>query len=226
MITLSPIWFAEDPLDYEHKQYKLLAYLLEADNDFKSNKLDRYFEDIRYHLKNMECFLHTRRYLDAKGRLVTEEQEQHFKKVTSYPDDDPRTEELLKIAKWAEKKLKKSMNDGLALWKIVENSLHVFYIGEQRDKNEGYVIIQYVGSPIVEIFKFDYKPRAKDVTFKSAGHMETTSKNYKNVIEKLSGNKKTMFIGVTSPHAYGTKETVLPVLRRVMVSKIFSVKTL
>jgi hypothetical protein len=89
MKTLSSIWFA-DKFDLEYNQYVLLDYLQRAENDFKNFKIDSYLFDVRFHCKNLECFLTTRTFMEAKDRPIKDTRAERFRKLMKLPDDDER----------------------------------------------------------------------------------------------------------------------------------------
>lgn len=225
-MELSPIWFIEPSTDEEYHRYQMLAYLQEVKEDFKLHKISKFLEDVRYHAKNIECFVSTRQCLETKERKLTDEQAELFKKVTRLPDDDPQYVEMMNTVKYAHKKLQKTLKEGANVWKRIENDLNVFFIGEQKDIHQGFVIIQYAESPVVEAYKFNYNIKSLELVFKSVGHHESGDKTFKDVRSKLLSASKmadaeALFIGVRSSRAYNTKESVLPVLKQMLVSRVF-----
>jgi len=227
MKSLSPTWFLENS-DLEYNQYILLAYLQEVREDFKQNKLARFLEDVRFHAKNVESFATTRELLVTKDRPLTPEQKILFKEMTSLPDSDPKNASMMETAKWASTKLQRILKQVSSIWRKIESDLNVFYVEKIIDKTHGYLVIRYVGSPIVEIFKMEYKPKNQEVIFKLVGYRESAFDDFSDISKNLlteSGEDESMIIGVTSDRAYSTKDAVLLILKTLLVTKVFNSKS-
>ena len=224
---MASTWFCKFPIDFERSRYVLLDYLQHVEKDFAQDNISKYLFDVRFHCKNLESFLNTRQCLESIIPLNKEQQLQ-FKEMIALPDTDSRYIEIMDIVKWGIPHLQKSLKTGSAIWKKVEGSLNVFYIGTTHilENNTGFIILRYGGSPIVEAYKFEYKPKTKDIAFHLIGYREAGAKaDYGDVCESIlkeNNEKDAVIIGVESLHAYKTKDSVLPVLRHVLTTKVFN----
>jgi hypothetical protein len=224
MKALSATWFLEKT-DFEYNQYVLLAYIQKVKEEFRQYKLEHFLNEVKYHAKNVECFSTTRQILETKERPLSEEQLALAKEMLSLPDSDPRNAEMMNTAKWATKELQKVLKQGSAIWRKIESDLNVFYVEKIVDRYSGYLVIRYVGSPIVEIFKMEYKPRSQEVSFKLVGYRESVNNDLSDISKDLiteSGEPEAMIIEVTSEKAYNTKEAVLPILKNLLATKVFN----
>jgi hypothetical protein len=84
MDTLPVNWYIQPPIDFEHKQYVLLGYLLKVDESFMKKKLSPFLLNMEsvigelYHFKNSyinikkEFNKHRYYYFDDNSKLVGE----------------------------------------------------------------------------------------------------------------------------------------------------------
>ena len=218
----------EKPIDFEHKQYVLLDYLQRVEKGFKQYNLADFLYEARYHSKNMECFITIRSLLELRDiPSPTEEQREYFKSVTNKPDNDPDLLETIKIAKWSIKKLQDVIKRGGEIFKKIESSLVCYTIGRpDADKNTGYLIVRYAGSPVFEVYKYIYDYTFKDVTFSLFKYYDMpTMADFMDVRDKvlLDENKSDdLFIAVESNLSFDTKKSVFPVLNHVFSTKIYN----
>jgi hypothetical protein len=226
-MNLSPIWFIEKPIDFEHKQYVLLAYLQKVEKGFKANNLADFLYETRYHSKNIECFLTIRSLLELRDVPgPTDEQREYFKTVAAKPDDNPDLMEAIKISKWSIKKLQDTIKTGSEVFKKIESNLKMYCIGKPMDKNTGYLLLRYAGSPVFECYKFIYDPTFKDVTFTLHQYYDMPTKSdfidvkLKVLEEEYKAND--LFVAVESDISYDTRKSVFPVLNHLFASKIYN----
>lgn len=226
MKTLSSIWFAKK-FDYEYNQYILLDYLQRAENEFKNFNISNYLFDVRWHSKNLECFLTTRTFMETKDRPVKDANAQRFKKLMKLPDDDDRVKGIYEIVKWSIPKLQECLKKGTQAWKKIESGMHVFYVGSNSlpDRNEGYVLLRQAGSVIVEVHKFVCKPKTKEIEFALAEYIDAPGKmdygDVRQIILKKTNELDGMFIGIDCDLAFGSK-SILMVAKHILSTKIFS----
>jgi len=227
-MLLSPIFFVEQPIDYEHKQYVLMDYIQKVEKGFRQNNLAEFFNEARYHSKNLECFLTIRSLLELKDvPAPTEDQRAYFKSIASLPDDDERTVEVMKIAKWSIKKMQDLVKTGAEIFRKIESNLNMYYIGRTTsDKNTGYLLIRYAGSPVFECYKYIYDPTFKDVTFSLHKYYDMPTKaDFGDVkIQVLLEENKSddLFVAVESTLSYDTRKSVFPVLVQLFATKIYN----
>lgn len=214
-------------MDFEHKQYVLLAYLQKVDKGFKANNLADYLYEVRYHLKNIECFLTIKSLLDLRDMpSPTEKQRELLKKVCSGMESDPMHKEAIKIAKWASEKLQDAVRNGILSFKKIESNLKIYSIGGIIDKRSGYLLVRYAGSPVFESYKFVYDNEHKDTTFTLFNYYDmepkATFSDVKSKILDEENKSNDLFLAVESNLSYDTRKSVFPVLNHIFPAKIFS----
>lgn len=224
-MQLSPTFFIEDPVDLEHKQYVLLGFLQKVEKMFKENDVTL-LDEVKYHTKNVECFSNTRGMLEGRGfPELTDGQRKLHEGIRNLPDAHPDYKESLKICKWALKKLQEKSKEGGLIYKRVEGSLNMYFIGRELSQNTGHLMIRYLGSTIAEVYKMAYNPDKKEVTFKSVGNYQMPGKkDFGDVkVEVLAKEKKAddLFIAVEGQMSFNTKKTTLPVLKGLLITNVF-----
>jgi len=224
-MLLSPTFFLEEPCDLEHKQYVLLAFLQKIEKMYKENDITL-LDEVRYHTKNVECFSNTRGMLEGRGfpELSNKDKKLH-EAIRNLPDSHPDYKESLKICKWALKKLQEKSKEGGLIYKRVELSMKMYYIGRELNQNSGYLMLRYLGSTVAEVFKMNYNESRKEVTFKSVGNYSMPGKkDFGDVkVEVLDKEKKAddLFIAVEGQMSFNTKKTTLPVLKGLLITNVF-----
>jgi len=220
--SLTQTWFLKPPFDLEHKQYVLLAYIRDADTDFSANKLSPYFDDVRAQLKNVECYSSIRGLLKREGEDFTKADIKNIEYIANLPDSHPDRKEVDKIVKWSLDKLKDLQRRGSDVWKHIENSLAMSFIGHKpRRVKGGYMFIRYPGSWIVETYKF--WTEKDQVVSEFIGLDENKATNYSDVIERYSGvHEDFAYIAVEPTKPFNTKDGLLPVVHQVIKSKVIT----
>jgi hypothetical protein len=226
-MNLSHTWFVEQPVDFEHKQYVLLDYIQKADAAFNEYNLRDYFYETRYHAKNLECFTAVRSLLEIRDvPNPTQDQRDYFKGITARPDDDPDLVEAMRIAKWAQKKLQGTVKRGTEVFKKIEQSLKMYFIGKIHDKNTGYLMVRYANADTFECYKFIYDFTFKDATFSFyTNYRMSNDADFTDVkLRVLEDENKSddLFIAVESEISFNTKKSLFPVLNHLFATKIFN----
>lgn len=224
-MILSPVWFLEKQIDLEYQQYVLLGFLQKIEKMFKENDITL-LEEVKYHSKNIECYINTRALLTMKGfPEPTEKHRKLHKQITSLPDSDVQYQEAVKICKWSLKKLQEKVKEGGVIHKRVEGSLKMYFIGKETLRTSGYLMIRYMGSSVCEVHRMIYDERTKTVVIK---HLKNYSmpgkKDFGDVkIQVLEDEKKMddLFVAVEGQLSYNTKKTTIPVLKSLLITNVF-----
>ena len=66
---LDPEWIYQDPIDFEHKKYKLLAYLQKCDKRFDELKIYPDFVELSLHLANLQSISKENTMLTTKKKF-------------------------------------------------------------------------------------------------------------------------------------------------------------
>ena len=76
---LDPEWIFQDPIDFEHKKYTLLAYLQKCDKRFDELKIYPDFVELSLHLANLQSISKENTMLTIKKKLTSNDDEILFK---------------------------------------------------------------------------------------------------------------------------------------------------
>lgn len=163
-MNLEPTWFAEKPLDFEHKKWILLAYIQNIHNNFQNKILFPYLDDIRYHISNLEKWKTTRElYIKKSLKGIDWE---NLTLLYDLPENTPEMEELNKIVDWSYIRLQKIEKIGKILWYEIENSMEIKYHGIWiNPEKEGSMLVQtpinltewcYKISPIISDYQISF----------------------------------------------------------------------
>ncbi len=131
MNTLPPNWLTEGLMDFEYKQYVLLAYLQHVQKCFAEQKLFPQLSDLVFHFQNLQT-------IKANKKLIYE----NFPKKVSRADfeklqltyekmvqDDALMQELEDMMEFAMPKLQDALKDGKNVYEFVEENLEIAPVG-------------------------------------------------------------------------------------------------
>ena len=210
MITL---WFINKTPDFEREQWTLLAYLRDAENDLAKNKLEPFYSDIKRRIQDIECFLTTRTVI---SKLNKKERELLYD-FGERDDDCTDNKEVYAIAKWGLLKLQDIRREYQHVWRHVESSFNMFYIGDKpTDKiDKGIMLIRYAGSPITEVYKFW---KENEIMMK---YIEYSDEDYGEIKKRLEvDHPEEVFIIAESLVAFDTITTAMPFLADMLEKKV------
>lgn len=219
---LSPVWFMKKPIDLEHKQYVLMAYMQEVSKSFDNEEIEPYFDAVRAHVKNLETFLTIRGILKTNQTEFTEEDTADMEYVMQLPDNHPDMQEIYQIVKWSVKKLKDLQKRGTDIWKYVESVLSMSYIGNRPKKiSKGFMFVRYPGSYIVETFRFSKDKSGVKLDF--IGYDDNKMENYSDVLKKyLDASEQSVYVVVEPSRYVNTSTSLLPVVKQVLKTKVIN----
>jgi len=222
-MTLSSNWFTEGYIDFELKQYTLLAYLQKVDSLFREKRLYTSLSELISHYHNLSVFkvnahsLEEHFHKELKGIDLTTKRLTYSKKEIS----ENEIEELKDIVEFSIKEIKNRINIGTELFDEVESHLLFFDVGiVSLNKDEGYLVILFLND--FYVYRYFSSPLVlNDEQFNSLRltFIEKIERNFLNTFQsiKLALIKKescavygSEFIDISYPF----QETVLPIIKR------------
>ena len=122
MNTLLPIlWYVESPIDFEHKQYILYAYLQKVDTDFLNKTLSP-------HLLHMEKVMDELFYVSASFKMIKNDFDKnryvYFQNVKLEGEDNKYIYEIKEIVEFAIPQIETRLKTG---YKIFERNKQILY---------------------------------------------------------------------------------------------------
>ncbi|MCS6903804.1 MAG: hypothetical protein RML72_05105 [Bacteroidia bacterium] len=227
MKKLSPDWFAEGLIDFEYKQYILLAYLAEVRKHFAQEMLYPTLSDLVYHYQNLlrykqqqealvSRFPHTLTHIDLENLTL------HYQ---SDIPEEPIIQEINAIVDFAIPKIKAELDAGKDIYDTVEQELCITPVGVlPLYKKEGYLLLHFANSSetsaysySISIFGNDERMLGIHVTYLSSYRLSlvTTFQSIKMDLirtQKYLPNPATYL--VEAPRFYPIEETILPIAKR------------
>jgi len=234
MKSLSETWFAEGYIDFELKKYTLLAYLQQVNKFFNENKLYPQLADIVFHYNNIVSFSKNRRFLQEHfPKQLTEVNMQRLQLVYERMiEDSELMKELEEIIHYSEQEIKMTIQNGTAIYELVEAKLTIEPVGLiPLDTNEGYLLLcdgQYNTTIAYQYHltiyeKHDEKYRGIRTDYIQKW-IRSVSNSPENIKAELIRNRRELpnpaVYSIETSLAYPLEETLLPVAKRSFVKYI------
>lgn len=228
MVTeLSLDWFYKGVIDFELKQYTLLAYLQYVSVKFNANKLYKPFEDLLTHYNVLKSF--ERNSFKLEEEFHKELKGWGINKQAVYDQTEVKNDEineLKEIVLFAIEQILEKLEQGRAIYDEVDRQLNFNEIGIVAPlKDSGYLIILYIDCYKIYQYKKSMIILAADVE-KYPGlslrywsqyerAIETTFDSIKSDILKICGSDLPAVFAVEfSSILFPFEETVFPVIKR------------
>lgn len=234
MKTLPKNWITEGLIDFEYKKYQLLAYLKEADREFKAVKLYPALSDLIDHhrlLNELESGKTELSNLFPKalnGIDLKNAQLQYERKV----EDGEVMKEISQIAEFALPRIASQIEEGKAIYNFVEEQVEFEPVGIQPLYNrEGYVLMTQEDKPEVHAFRYRSNflqmagERFRSITFWFMGIFQKT---LANTLERLKLQFAREIKELPNPatwrlhchHMVPIEETLVPISKRLVLQQI------
>jgi len=131
MQTLNANWFIEVPIDFEHKQYQLLAYLQQINAHFNKTQLYPNLNDLIFHYNNLKKFKSDKTTLESNFPVRLSNVDIAAVRITyeKIVNDDTMMQEIEQIIGYAVGKIKPAIKEGQEIHDFVESHLAIMEIG-------------------------------------------------------------------------------------------------
>lgn len=153
-------WIFEPPIDFEHKQYKLLSFVQKTKKDFEEYKLYPSFQQITLHLANLNIFSSTGEYMDTSMPLDPDDEilisEIVYHKVKGLTLDEYITVD--EIVNFSKEEVTNLFMLGKSLWEVINDSISLKVIKnmELMSTGNGYFKLIYDNKLYVYEYKIKY----------------------------------------------------------------------
>lgn len=241
-------WVFQEPIDFEHKQYVILDYLQKVDKQLNSLKLYPNFQQISFHLANINLII-------EKGQFLT------LNRNPKEPDDEILISDLIanevplftkeEVAEiyssciFSSEKLKDYFNQAKAIWEVASDTISIEAIKNPKniEPKQGLFFIKD-GDKIL-LYEFVIKPIKrgaietkciiKKVCTCENENFEVGLQNVKSPLIKNLKNpevyKNLILFRIYHTNQFPFKETILPIAKRKVMnymiqSKFISKKSL
>lgn len=108
-------WYSDAPIDFEHKNYLLLDYVMKIDESFSNLKLSPYLLWTEKLVMNMEIFIinHQNFNKEIKGTL---DRVENFKLIYKKPEEMEEIKEIIEIVQYSRPILQMKIDVGYKLF--------------------------------------------------------------------------------------------------------------
>ncbi|HVB03875.1 MAG TPA: hypothetical protein VNE41_09160 [Chitinophagaceae bacterium] len=157
MKTLSETWFVDGPIDFEHKKYKLLAYLQDINGFFNQNKLYPQLSDLVFHYNNLIAFRENKQVLQQffPKRLSTVKMEKLQLIYQQMIEDDQLMQELWEIIQFSVRTMNETIKQGTEIYDWIETRMNISPVGLIPLHNkEGYMFLRSGMSGETRVYQY------------------------------------------------------------------------
>lgn len=215
-MKMDTLWFINTSPDFEREQWTLMAYLRDAESDLDESRIEPFYSDISRRIQDIECFLSTRTVISD----LTRTEKKLLSTFNKRSDDSNENQEIFKIARFGLEKLQDMKREYHQVWRTVESSFNLFYVGEKPlvKIDKGIMLIRYAGSYITEVYNFWLEDGRAMVK-----HIEYTDEEYVDIQIRLKSDYPNQtFIIAESNVAFDTMITAMPFLVSTLEKKVMA----
>jgi hypothetical protein len=234
MKKLSETWFADGYIDFELKQYTILAYLQEVNKYFDEQKLYPQLADIIFHYNNLLHFKQNKEYLKEQfpRRLSVVDMQKLTLLYESIIEDDQLMTELTEIITYALGKLKGTIEGGTAIYEYVEERIEISPVGlVPLQSEEGYFFLQDGSFSDTKVFQYRlsiFEKHSEKYRSIRTEYVDSWQRNFVNTAESIKSellrNRTFMpnpaVFNIETALALPVDETLLPIAKRSLVKFI------
>jgi hypothetical protein len=233
MKTLNKNWITEKLIDFEYKQYILLAYLSEVEKAFEKKQLYPYFAELIEHYKNAKLIKEQQSALAESfpKKLLG------FNKETLQPEfeqlinDNSLMQEIIQIVEFSIPKFEYYLNEGKKIYDFIESHTQITPVGVIPLNNDfGYVLLKDASSKTVvysyEISLFENADEKYRGVYTK--YVSTFTKSINNNFEQIKSQLLKEYRNWPNPATYAIEtdlkipflETFLPIAKRLLVKTV------
>jgi hypothetical protein len=235
MKKLSADWFSEGLVDFEYKQYILLAYLEEVRKNFMQEMLYPTLSELVYHYQNLIRFKQEQEALAARFPQTLTQLDLQNLKLHYQPDtpEEPIMQEINAIVDFSIPRIKAELDAGKHIYDTVEHELCITPVGVMPlYKKEGYLLLHIGGSSetsaysySVSIFGGEEKMLGINLVYISSFRLSLVT-SFQSIKMDLIRTQKELPNPATflleSPKLYPVEETILPIAKRKLLHIVAS----
>lgn len=234
MKTLSETWFVDGPIDFEHKKYKLLAYLQDINQFFNQHKLYPQLSDLVFHYNNLIAFRENKQFLQQffPKRLSTVKMEKLQLIYQQMIEDDDLMQELWEIIRYSLPTMNQTIKQGTEIHDWIEARLNICPVGIVPLQNkEGYMFLRGGNSGETMVYQYRITIFHRHDEKYCGIHTDFVSRYPHSLVHTYESLKADLIRHRTElPNpavysidfnlSYPVEETLLPVARRSLVKFI------
>ena len=235
MKILSKNWITETHIDFEYKQYILLAYLKEVTENFQENKLYPKLSELLDHYKQLVAIKENKQNIIASfpKRLKQIDIENLKLEYENFIADDVIMKEIESIVNYSMPQFEHYISEGKKIYDFIEKHINIYPVGVEPlySKDGGYLLLKDGKNSGIKAYEYQIKLfEQSDVKYRGIyiSYIDTYAKNLSNTMQSIKvdlihKNKKypnpatyAMETDMTFPY----EESFLPIAKRYLVKYI------
>lgn len=234
MENLSKDWLTQGMIDFEYKQYQLLAYLKTVKDSFNRTELYPFMADLVFHYRNLVAVKENKAlFQDSFPKEISLEEikklEISYRKMV---DDDAVMAELETIIEFSIPKIKNSLQEGSVIYEYVESKCEIAPIGvTPLYAKEGYLFVTQPPEKETNVYRYQisiFEGSHEQLRGINTEFIESVEKNLVNTYENIKLGLVKRYRDLPNPAAYlilskmkfPFTETLMPVAKRLFVKHI------
>ena len=229
----------QDPIDFEHKRYVLLAYFKKIDDLLLENKIYPTFIELSLHLASLQTLVKEKVILSTNKTFLSCDDEVLLKELTakSIPIlNGVEKDEVDKIIKHSANQFLEYFNVVKSYWSTIYESIEMTIKRNRRylTKSKGYIIYTHTNNNHIHVWEYHnnaLEPGVDEYNIKIKLIYEGDKKelSLNKVIEKYSSfsekeSKVAPVFDFKSTKEYPIDETLLPLFKRRLLAHIYQSK--
>ena len=233
-MILGKNWLTQGLIDFEYKQYLLLAYFQEIKKKFNSIELYPYLSDLVFHYQNLLALKNNKEVLFKEfpkqiSKADFDSLKIHYEKIVQ---DDELMKELEDIVLYALPQFKQMLDEGKDIYEHIEEHIQISTVGIAALRtDEGYMFLntEEQRDMLVYEYKLTFFENAQEkfraIHTQFLGSIaKTIGKTFENMKVELIKKYKKMpnpaTYLVNSKIICPTQATLLPIAKRLLVRHI------
>jgi hypothetical protein len=234
MQTLPPNWLTEGLIDFEYKQYVLLAYLKHVQQCFAEQKLYPQLSDLVFHYQNLQTIRSDKQllYENFPKKVSRADFEKLHLTYEKMVQDDRLMAELDAIMEFAMPKLQDTLKEGKDVYEYVEENLDISPVGlASLRTDEGYLFLYQTQTHDTRVYHYQislFESASEKYRGVYTSYLETVRKSVNVTFETLKVEVSRKHRLMAHPATYLVRaqitcpldETLLPVAKRMLIRYI------
>lgn len=235
MKALAKNWILESHIDFEYKQYLLLAYLAEVNDEFKENKLYPKLSELIEHYKQLmaikankenliSAFPKKIKKIDLKKMQIEYE---------NFVAKDAIMQEIEHIIDYSMPQFEHYISEGKKIYDFVEKQISIRPVGIEpiHSKDCGYLLLRDGENDKITAYEYqiklfeqsDMKYRGISVSYIASFEKSITNTMPAIKLDLVNQNKKLpnpATYAIETSHAFPYEESFLPIAQRFFIKYI------